>query len=342
MTDTGFFSITRYNYQLCTFMVMNEFGEGTVVQQSLLEANGDWHMDRAIEHFKRVHPDQIKLLRVIVVDKDMNEIRVLQGHFPEARVLICHFHVIKYLKEMRARPDLGKISPDDASQVDAAVHQMVYARTAETYDQGRASLRGTCTRVGLDGFFAYFDKNWHSCQDMWVTYKRANLPHFKNNTNNRLENWFGKLKGNVDGSKSMAECVKELVAFDRRAKKEYKYKMSRVGRFVNKSFDEELSNVLRFTTHFVADQIAPQYALGLSNVDEYTFDSDTNSSDVMLVRSRFRTHRLATSDWRCDCEFAATMQLPCRHAIAYRKKMALPGPVIPWIRIDERYIVARY
>ncbi|KAL3674332.1 hypothetical protein V7S43_000288 [Phytophthora oleae] len=34
----------RYNYHLLTFMAMNEFEEGAVVQQSLLEANGDWHM----------------------------------------------------------------------------------------------------------------------------------------------------------------------------------------------------------------------------------------------------------------------------------------------------------
>ncbi|ETN04687.1 hypothetical protein PPTG_23576 [Phytophthora nicotianae INRA-310] len=56
----------RYNYQLLTFMAMNEFGEGTVVQQSLIEANGDWHMERTVEHFKRSHPTRIHLLRVIV------------------------------------------------------------------------------------------------------------------------------------------------------------------------------------------------------------------------------------------------------------------------------------
>ncbi|EGZ05434.1 hypothetical protein PHYSODRAFT_342274 [Phytophthora sojae] len=64
----------RYNYQLLTFMAMNEFSEGAVVQQSLLEANGDWHMEKAIAHFKRAHPTRINLVRVIVVDKDLNEI----------------------------------------------------------------------------------------------------------------------------------------------------------------------------------------------------------------------------------------------------------------------------
>ncbi|ETK81973.1 hypothetical protein L915_12551 [Phytophthora nicotianae] len=49
----------RYNYQLLTFMGMNEFGEGAVVQQFLIEANSDWHMERAIAHFKHFHPTHI-------------------------------------------------------------------------------------------------------------------------------------------------------------------------------------------------------------------------------------------------------------------------------------------
>ncbi|OWY92906.1 hypothetical protein PHMEG_00037887 [Phytophthora megakarya] len=63
----------RYNYQLLTFMAMNEFGEGAVVHHSMIEAN-----------------------------KDLNEIRVLEANFSDTRILICHFHVIKYLKEKRA------------------------------------------------------------------------------------------------------------------------------------------------------------------------------------------------------------------------------------------------
>ncbi|ETP41042.1 hypothetical protein F442_11735 [Phytophthora nicotianae P10297] len=126
LVDSGH-KTNRYYYQLLTFMAKNEFGECAVVQQSLIEANGDWPMDRAIDHFKRSHPTRIHLLRVIVVDKDLNEIRVLETNFPDTRILICHFHVIKYLKEMRSRPEFGKISSEDASQLDAAVHNMVYA-----------------------------------------------------------------------------------------------------------------------------------------------------------------------------------------------------------------------
>jgi hypothetical protein len=128
-------------------MTMNEFGEGAVVQHSLLEANRDWHMVKAIAHFKRVHPARTKLLRVIMVDKDMNEIRVFETHLPEARLLICHFHVIKYLKEMRSKPEFGKISTEDAGQLDACIHKMVYADSDRSYLDAHAALKGLCERI---------------------------------------------------------------------------------------------------------------------------------------------------------------------------------------------------
>ncbi|ETI45977.1 hypothetical protein F443_09612 [Phytophthora nicotianae P1569] len=122
----------RYNYQLLTFMGMSESGEGAVVQHNSL--------------------------RVIVVDKDLNEIKVLESDFPEARVLICHFHVIKYLNEKRSKPEFGKISGDDASQIDAAVHKIVYAESEEKYNEAHESLKGICEHCGMNGFFQYFEK----------------------------------------------------------------------------------------------------------------------------------------------------------------------------------------
>ncbi|ETO81783.1 hypothetical protein F444_03977 [Phytophthora nicotianae P1976] len=94
----------------------------------------------------------------------------------------------------------------------------------------------------------------------------------------------------------MAMCVKALVAHDRRVSNEYQYRLSRIGRFVNSSYDEEMTTVLRFTTHYVAQQIEQQYATAL----------------------------------------AKSGNLPCRHAIAYRRHIKVPGPLIPWGGIDER------
>ncbi|ETI48531.1 hypothetical protein F443_07443 [Phytophthora nicotianae P1569] len=272
-----------------------------------------------------------------MVDKDLNEIRVLETNFPGARILVCHFHVIKYMKEMRAKPEFGKISSEDASQIDGAVHKMIYAACEELYKASRDALQGICARIGLNGFYEYFLKNWDSCQDRWVYYLRSKLPHFRNHTNNRLESFFGKLKDVVDGSMSMAACVKALVANDRRVENEYKYRLSRIGRFTNSGYDEEMSTVLRFTTHYVAGQIEQQYATALSKADSYNYVEDQENSGVVVVNGVFSEHKLSLADWRCDCEFSMSMKLPCRHAIAYRKHCNASGPLIPWSGIDERW-----
>ncbi|OWZ06515.1 hypothetical protein PHMEG_00021221 [Phytophthora megakarya] len=184
-----------HTIQLPTLNIhVHAFGEGAVVHRSIIKSNGDWDMDKTICHFKRVHPDRTKMVRVIMAD---NDICVLERHFPAAGVLICHFHVVTYLKEMRSKPEFGKILQDDAGQVATCIHNMVYATSNAAYDAGYAALRGL-------GFFVYFDKNWNGCQDRWVLYRRTILPHFSNLTNNRLESYFSKLKEGVEPSSSMA------------------------------------------------------------------------------------------------------------------------------------------
>ncbi|ETK85914.1 hypothetical protein L915_09407 [Phytophthora nicotianae] len=207
-------------------------------------------------------------LRVIVVDKDLNEIKVLESDFPEARVLICHFHVIKYLNEKRSKPEFGKISGDDASQIDAAVHKIVYAESEEKYNEAHESLKGICERCGMNGFFQYFEKNWHSSTERWVYYLRVSLPHFGNHTNNRLESFFGWLK---------------------------------------------------------------------EGASRYMYEQDSNDTSVFLIGGLFKERKLRVDDWSCDCDFAASTCLPCRHTVAYRKHHNVGGPVIPWSRIDERW-----
>lgn len=317
---------------------MDEFGDGQVVQQSLFETNGDWHMSRALEHFVRANPGMDKLLQVIVVDKDLNEIRVLQSYFPDVRILICVFHVIKWLKLASRKPEYGRISEDDHSAVDHIVHNMIYASSSEDYETQRTSLSNLCARIGFMGFFEYMEKNWHSCQDMWVMYKREKLPHFRNHTNNRLESYFGKLKDGLDGDSSMATCLAAIVASERRRENEYRYRKLRLGRNVNANYDEEMSQVLMFTTHFVAEHILREYQAALLKCDVYKFDEDSEPGFVLVIGAHY-THKICTKTWSCDCAFVQSMKLPCRHSMAVRKALKKPGSVIPLKRIDARYLM---
>jgi hypothetical protein len=153
-------------------MVVDENGEGAAVQHSLFETNSDWHMEAALDHFVRANPSTEGSLRVIMVDKDLNEIRVLRARFPEARVLICTFHVVKYFSVAVKKAEFGSISAEDRASVEHILHNLTYSSSAEVYDQNRDSLKLLCERVHFTEFFDYFQRNWDSCQEMWVKYFR--------------------------------------------------------------------------------------------------------------------------------------------------------------------------
>ncbi|KAF1774277.1 hypothetical protein GQ600_25834 [Phytophthora cactorum] len=79
----------RYNYQLCTLMVMDQFGIGQAIQHSVIERNADWHMMKIIEHFQSVNPWQ--KTNVIMVDKNLNDIHVLKSMVFDSRVCFVTF-----------------------------------------------------------------------------------------------------------------------------------------------------------------------------------------------------------------------------------------------------------
>lgn len=331
----------RYNYQLCTFMMIDDNGRGQPVQQSLLERNADWQMSRALDHLFRIDDKIGDKVQVIMVDKDLNEIRVLRRYFPKSRVLICVFHVIKYLRTASRKPEYGKLSSDDHDAIDALVHNMVYALSSEIYETNWTSMKALCTRTGYMAFYNYMDENWNTCTEMWVMYQRSRLAHLRVHTNNHLENWFGHFKDGVNSNMTMTDTVKALVGADARTSSEYVFDKTRIGLRVNRNYDEEMCQVLRFTTHFVATHVEKEYVMACSKVDKFNFDLKSNPGFVE-VTGKHKTHAVDLKTWSCTCSFASAMRLPCQHAIAFRKWSNAPGSVIPLSCIDERWVNSQF
>ncbi|GMF48919.1 unnamed protein product [Phytophthora fragariaefolia] len=109
-------------------MVIDQFGNGQTVQHSVTERNAEWHMVKVVEHFQPVNVWE--RTKVIMVDKDLNEIDVLKSMFPCAQILLCHFHVIMWLRNaIRNDKKYGTYSSDELKQMDFCVAKMVYSRS---------------------------------------------------------------------------------------------------------------------------------------------------------------------------------------------------------------------
>jgi hypothetical protein len=184
-------------------VAMDQFGHGQPVQYSLLETNADWHMAKSLDHFKRAN-EHWRFVRIVIVDKDLREVEVVRQKLPEARILYCHFHVIKWLQEtIRKSSKYGPYEATVLTQLKHTITNMTYARTEADYVAHRAEFKNLSLRGGRSELWEYFEKNWDECKDMWVMAFRVDLPHFNNHTNNRVESLFGKVKQHLKGHLSM-------------------------------------------------------------------------------------------------------------------------------------------
>ncbi|KAE9325274.1 hypothetical protein PR003_g16521 [Phytophthora rubi] len=75
----------QYNYQLLTMVAMDQYGNGQPVQYSLVETNGDWHLSKCLDHFKRAN-ELWRFVRIVIVDKDLREVDVIRNKLASCTV----------------------------------------------------------------------------------------------------------------------------------------------------------------------------------------------------------------------------------------------------------------
>ncbi|ETO59456.1 hypothetical protein F444_22194, partial [Phytophthora nicotianae P1976] len=93
-------------YRLFSFMVTDKFGCGSFAQHALVDGGSKLNMLYAVRAFKQNNPAWVDV-KVIVIDKDFVELGLLCEEFPCATIILCHFHVIDYLKREVSKKDYG-------------------------------------------------------------------------------------------------------------------------------------------------------------------------------------------------------------------------------------------
>ena len=108
---------------------------------------------------------------MIVIDKDFTELPALQQEFPQATVLFCQFHVIKYFFKQIVDLDVAKESREQARET---IRRIVNADSEESYTALKQDLFDNTNTT----FKEYFIKNWDVCREKWVTFLCDNHLHF--------------------------------------------------------------------------------------------------------------------------------------------------------------------
>jgi hypothetical protein len=118
---------------------------------------------------------------------------------------------------------------------------------------------------------------------------------------------------------------------------EYREKKAFVGFPRNNDYDYEINSLMQVVSPWVAMHVNDEYVYalehGLGDASVYSIRDQTGSA---LVTGPSGKHTLDTTTWVCDCKFATTMKLPCRHVFAYRVSRKL-HPVVPLVDIHDRW-----
>ncbi|KAE9085502.1 hypothetical protein PF010_g20434 [Phytophthora fragariae] len=124
-----------------------------------------------IKSFKFSNPSWDKV-KVIVIDKDMSDLGLLEKEFGDVRVILCHFHLKKYIRAEMLKSEYGGPSSFDKDQVKDAVDLMRQATSLDEYTKYFKYLYFLLevVQLGVDDnvseathpFLKYFKRNWNA------------------------------------------------------------------------------------------------------------------------------------------------------------------------------------
>ena len=136
-----------------------------------------------------VNSVDISVTQVIMVDKDLKMLNILQVIFANCSVLLCRFHVLRYIRKKNSASfclvRYKKSTIDNCFRFSRG-----YSCNVADYDAAFENLQ----QCNSFEFLTYFTENWHNCKTLWCLAFRRDLLTLGNNTNNRIENFNRQLK----------------------------------------------------------------------------------------------------------------------------------------------------
>lgn len=326
MVDTTH-GTNRNRYKLFSFVVHDVFGKGQYVQHALVVSETKDNLRCAVEFFKKNNPEWHKI-EVFVLDKAFHEKDVLQEEIPQARQLLCHFHVQEWLHLQVARRTTGKKAEKDLLK--GTVSALIAAKSAEDY---RIQKQALLEQLGGDEkheFYQFFLLHWVSCKEQWTAYLRGDVPHLRNNTNNCIEAKWGAIKKCIKSSFEIDSAISTLITLQTWAEEAYIGELSRVGsRPVVAGESRELSALAVHISSHAFEYVKGEFDFAESAAASYEVDTCVSGHAALKSTTTHETHVIDLKTYSCTCAFMKTLLLPCRHVMYYRRQNSCESIIPP-------------
>ena len=306
------FMDTTYNvniegYPLFAILAEDGDGRGKPVAYCYVRSETKENINTVLEKFCEYN--DVKGVRIVMLDKDLNEMNAIREHIPTATVLLCKFHVMKYFKKKVSDLD---IKHDEKKALGLLLQQIIDCKDQNHYDELYKELQQKDNE-----FVQYYNKNWHSCQSMWVIHFRKNLQTHGNNTNNKIESHNQKLKYYLTKHMHLPESVSNLTLFIEEA-----FTKSAYARYNNLKTKIDYRNTDKVLMQYLL--LCNAKAFGIVN-DEFGKYKNTKfefneTQENYIIQYKSSCHTVSKCENKCDCLVFLNFGLPCRHIFLCREK----------------------
>ena len=194
------FKVNIENYLLYVFLGHDSNLRGIPFAFCLMKNETTPNMEFMYDTLTKVFDNN--LVEIIMIDKDLQNIDLLRRYFPNSNLLLCTFHVIKYLKQVVAEEE----SKENKQNVMNLISDLVYCKDDLQYLQILKKLK----EITTDKFYEYFIKNWDNCKDMWVQFYRRFLKLQGTHTNNYIEAFNRLAKRIIDANFHISKTIEIL------------------------------------------------------------------------------------------------------------------------------------
>ncbi len=89
------YKLNNHQYPCLIMAIKDNNNNAHIVAAALMAYERKELMKEVLQFFVDSNVDYIKRTKNIMIDKDLKEDDILQQHFPQSKLLFCHFHVIK-------------------------------------------------------------------------------------------------------------------------------------------------------------------------------------------------------------------------------------------------------
>ena len=285
---------------------MNEDGNGTshIVAAFLLQHEDSESLQKMVQLFKDRNPDWTKI-EVVITDKDMGERNVFKEEMPQIDLQICLFHALRTFSRELTIDKMG-ITAGERTTLLQITEELAYAHSETYYN---TKYQEFCEICPNDRVKSYYNNNWHNIRSEWVQGLKSTQFNLGENTNNRLESYFAKLKDIVTHKVPIRDFIIQFmksltsqrnIIRDKAIKATTRVRAQPLQCEVECEFD-------RLLTKFSFLKVQKQLEL-IPKVTVLSNTSVKTSKGVIMV----------TKD-SCECAFYTSNRLPCRHIFAIRK-----------------------